>query len=170
MIRTWLRTAGIAAAIVRARNIKKREAFRRHADKFMPCPEIPAAFCLDQIRPAAAFLAKGNTLCIAMDVPNSKGKIVEVPFGPGWSFRMTTGAVRLAIREQAELMPVTLIDEGGWRFRLEIGRPVPKELLTAGADWSLVGKHLIDEMMPHFKAHPECCGRNLMLSLKKSIA
>ena len=46
---------------------------------------------------------------------------------------MNTGAVRLAIRQQAELVPATLVDEGGWHFRLELGRPVPKEFLATEA-------------------------------------
>jgi hypothetical protein len=81
---------------------------------------------------------------------------------------MATGAVRLALRHQAELIPCSILDEGRWHFRIELGRPVPREFLTAGSGWSRAGKHLLDEMMPHFQAHPEQCGGNLIVCLRKN--
>jgi len=170
LMRAWLRSVGIPAAILRDGSFINRPKIKQRLDNYFPAPAIPTTFCSDQLREVVAFLAAGNPLCIAADVSKSTDKKIKVPFCAGWSFRMNTGALRLAIRQQAELIPATLIDEGGWRFRLELGRPVPEELLASKADWPRVGKFLLDEMMPHWRAHPEQCKKDFILCLEKNTA
>jgi lauroyl/myristoyl acyltransferase len=167
-IREWLRGAGIPAATLRSGKVENRPRIRKHLDKYIPFPQISTAFSLDQLREVSAFLAAGNQLCIAIDVPYSEGKQMDVPFCEDWTFRMATGAVRLAARQHAELIPCVIVDEGDWHFRLELGRPVPKEFLATEADWPQAGKHLLNEMMPHLQAHPEQCHRDLILCLRKN--
>lgn len=170
LIRAWLRAAGIPAAVFFGGKSGNRRKVKRHLDQYFPDPAIPTTFCPDQLREVLAFLAAGNPLCIAMDVSGSEDKKMEAPFCAGWTFRMNTGAVRLALRRQAELVPATIIDEGGWRFRLELGRPVPEEFLATEADWPRAGKFLLDEMMPHLQAHPEQCRHDFILCLEKTAA
>jgi lauroyl/myristoyl acyltransferase len=168
LLRIWLRAAGIPAIIVAGGKSESRSKLMQRLAGFTLFAEVPTVFHLDQLRKAAGFLAAGNPLLIAIDDP--AGKQMELPFCEGWTFRMATGAVRLAIRHQAELIPCSIIDEGRWHFHIELGRPVPREFLTAESDWSRAGKHLLDEMIPHFQAHPEQCGRNLIICLKKNSA
>jgi lauroyl/myristoyl acyltransferase len=169
-IRTWLRSVGIPAASFLGGRSGNRRKIKVHLDRYFPDPDIPTTFCPDQLREVVAFLAVGNPLCIAADVGKSDDKKIEVPFCDGWHFRMNTGALRLAGRQQAELVPATLIDEGGWHFRLELGRPVPEEFLATDAGWPRAGKYLLDEMMPHLLAHPEQCKSDFILCLKKTAA
>jgi len=166
LLRTWLRAAGIPAAILMGGKPEDRSKLTQRFYQFVPFPEVPTVFYLDQLRDAAEFLAAGNPLLIAVD--DDAGKQMALPFGEGWTFRMATGAVRLAVRQQAELIPCTIIDEGRWRFRIELGRPVPRELLTAESDWTLAGRHLLDELSPHFKAYPEQCARTFIQCLQKN--
>jgi lauroyl/myristoyl acyltransferase len=168
LLRIWLRAAGIPAIIVAGGKSESRSRLMQRLAGFALLAEVPTVFHLDQLRDATGFLAAGNPLLIAIDDP--AGKQMELPFCEGWSFRFATGAVRLAIRHQAELIPCSIIDEGRWHFRIELGSPVPREFLTAGSDWSRAGKHLLDEMIPHLQAHPEQCGRNLIICLKKNSA
>ena len=86
---------------------------------------------------------------MAIDAPT--GKQMIVPFCDGWDFQMATGAIRFAIRHQAELIPCSIIDEGSWHYRITLGRPVPREHLTPEADWSRAGKRLLGEMLRSFK-------------------
>ena len=125
-----------------------------------PFPEIPIAFYLDQLREASEFLAAGNSLLIAVD--HSAGKQMRVPVGDGWTFQMATGAVRLAVRHRAELFPCVVIDEGCWRFQIKVGRPVPAEYLAAETDLIPAGKHLLNEMLPHFRSYPKQCSHQLI--------
>jgi lauroyl/myristoyl acyltransferase len=165
LLRIWLRAAGIPAIIVAGGKSETRSRLMKRLAGFALLAEVPTVFHLDQLRDATGFMASGNPLLIAIDGP--AGKQMELPFCEGWTFRMATGAVRLAIHHQAELIPCSIIDEGRWHFRIELGRPVPREFLNAESDWSRAGKHLLDEMIPHLRSHPEQFGRDLMVCLKK---
>lgn len=158
--RFWLRAAGIPGASLHGGKAEIRSKLERLEDRFSPFPGIPTAFYSDQLREVNKFLAAGNALLIAID--DTAGKQMSVPACEGWTFRMATGAVRLAIRHQAELIPCTVIDNGRWHFQIKLGRPVPSEHLAAGVDWTQAGKHLIDEMLPHFRNHPEQCSNHLI--------
>jgi lauroyl/myristoyl acyltransferase len=160
MSRFWLRAAGVPVATLIIGKAEYRSKLERLEDGFCPFPEIPTVFYLDQLREATEFLAAGNSLLIAID--NEAGKQMNVPVCEGWTFQMATGAVRLAIRHRAELISCAVIDEGRWRFRIELGRPVPVEYLTAEVDWVHAGKHLLDELLPHFRNHPKQCSNQLI--------
>jgi hypothetical protein len=58
------------------------------------------------------------------------------------------------------------LDEGRWRFCLELGAPVPAEYL-AETSLDLAGKHLIEQMLPHFESHPEQCPKYLLDHFKE---
>ena len=151
----WLRTMGFPVVSLVGGKSAKRTRLARLQDRFCPLPEMPVTLYLDQLRELAEFLAAGNLLYMAIDTPT--GKQMIVPFCDGWDFQMATGAIRLAIRHQAELIPCSIIDEGSWHYRIALGRPVPREHLTAEADWSRAGKHLLGEMLPLFQTRPDQC-------------
>jgi len=123
-------------------------------------------FYQDELREAVEFLTAGNALLVGIDL--ARGRQMNVPVRDGWNFQMATGALRMAIRHQAELVPYCLIDEGGWRFRIELGRPVPREYLLSDSDLSRAGKHLIEEMLVHFQRHPEQCPKYLLARFQES--
>jgi lauroyl/myristoyl acyltransferase len=157
LLRYWLRAAGIPVAALIMGEAGNRSDLKRLTDQISPFAEIPTAFYMDQLREAVEFLAAENVLLIALD--HSSGKLLNVPLRAGWTFKMASGAVRLAIRYQAELIPVCIIDEGDWNFRIELGRPVPGELLATETNWIQAGKYLMNEMFRHFQNHPEQCAK-----------
>jgi hypothetical protein len=105
-------------------------------------------------------LADGNVLIIAVDT--GSGNQMEVPLEAGFRFQMATGALRLAAHEHALLLPCTIVDEGRWRFSITLGRPVPGNFLSDAGNFCLAGKHLLNEMLPCFRAHPEQCSKMLL--------
>ena len=151
----WLRATGFPTVALFGGNSAMRPQLARLQDRFFTLPEVPVSVYLDQLRDLAKFLAAGNLLYMAIDTPT--GKQMEVPFCDGWNFQMATGAIRLAVRHQAELIPCCITDEGTWHYRITLGRPVPREHLTEEADWSCAGKHLLGEMFPVFQARPDQC-------------
>lgn len=169
LLRFWLRAAGIPAATLVRGKSEERMRVMRLKDRLSPFPEIPMAFYQDQLRELAEFIDAGNVLLASIDAP--AGRQVNLPVCEGWTFQMATGALRLASRHQAELLACSIIDEGGWRFRIHIGQPIPGEFLapesqTAGADWSRVGKILLAELMPGLRSHPEQCRLDFIRRLK----
>jgi hypothetical protein len=78
-----------------------------------------------------------------------------------WHFRMASGAVRIATGQQAELIPCSIIDEGNWHFQIKLGPPVPQEIVRSG-DTLRAGKHILEAMLPDWRAHPEQCTERLI--------
>jgi lauroyl/myristoyl acyltransferase len=166
LLRAWVRAGGIPGAALVVGKAENRPELIRKTDRLVQYPHIPTRFYLDELKAAVEFLAAGNVLFIAID--GAAGRQIEVPFCEGWTFQMATGAMRLAIRHQAELIPCSIVEEGPWRFRIELGEPAPKEFLTAESEGRRAGEYLLAAMLPRFQAHPEQCGRELMLRLRKN--
>jgi lauroyl/myristoyl acyltransferase len=155
VVHCWLRAMGFPVGGLVGGNSTMRTAFARLQDQFLPLSEVPVAMYPDQLRELAKFFAAGNILYLAIDPPT--GKQLIVPFCDGWDFQMATGAIRFAVRHQADIIPCAITDEGSWHYRITLGHPVPREALTPEADWTGAGKHLLDEMLPLFKARPDQC-------------
>jgi len=166
LLRFWLRAHGIPAATLLGGDPEGRGPLMRLKDTFSPFPGVPIAFYSDQLRAADEFIAGGNPLLIPIDAPGHKQIIV--PFSTGWTFQMAAGAVRLAIRHHAALIPCTIVDEGRWHFSIKLGEPVPQELLLSKNDWLPAGKHLKDQMVPIFRARPEQCRPDFIRCLKQN--
>ena len=152
MLRKWLRGFGFPVAAFMGKPTQ-RQYRRNFLNQLSPFREVPLAFYPDQLRAVSEFLAAGNTLVMAVDSP--VGKQMAVPFGQGWTFDMTAGAARLAARQRADLILVSIINEGGWRYRMKFSAPVPGEQLQQEADRSRAYRRLLDEMMLDMKAYPE---------------
>jgi hypothetical protein len=166
MNKYWLRAKGILVATLFGGESKSRTPLTQLKDTFNLFHETPIAFYGDQLRAADEFIAAGNPLLVMIDVPVQKQ--IFVPFCDGWTFQMAAGAVRLAVRHSAELIPCTVVDQGRWRFLIKLGEPVPQELLLSKNDWQAAGKHLMDQLMPVFRTWPEQCRPDLIRCLKLS--
>ena len=79
---------------------------------------------------------------------------------------MTAGAIRLAMLHRVPLIPCSVVDEGGWHFRIKFGQPVPRECLTEETDHTVAGKHMLQEMVPIFQAFPEQCSIHMTRCLQ----
>lgn len=160
LLRYWLRAAGIPAATLVKGESKERTLIRRLKDRLAPFPDVPTAFHRDdELRAAVEFLAAGNVLLTAIDIMN--GKRVDISVDEHWNFWMATGPLRMAMRQNAEIIPCTIIDRGNWHFQIFLGSPVPASSIVSG-DATLVGQHLLDAMLPIWREHPEHCTKEFM--------
>lgn len=165
LLESWLHAAGFPVAVLVGTTSTSPSKHRRLNDRISPLVEFPIMFFLDQLRQVNDFLAAGNSLLIAIDT--NFGKQISVPVRDGWVFQMASGPIRLAARHRAELISCSIMDEGPWRFRIELGRPVPRAYLAAEPDLSRAGQHLLEEMCVHFQACPENCPRSLIHRFSK---
>jgi len=163
----WLRAHGLPASTLVAGKARARSRVKRLKDRVVPFPEIPVAIYTDQLREAIDLIAH-TTLLVAVDV--QAGKLIDLPVAPGWTFRMATGAIRLAAQYEASLIPCVIWEEEPWRFRFELGDPVPPEFLRGRPDLMRAGQHLLREFMPHLQRHPEQCFRELLHSFQPDDA
>jgi lauroyl/myristoyl acyltransferase len=154
LLRYWLRAAGFPAATLIRGQAENRLSFKRLADRVSPFAEVPVAFYQDELRELVEFLQTGHPLLVALDV--ELGKQVAVALDEQWQVQVASGAIRLAIRHEAELIPCSITDQGCWRFRIKLGPPVPEEFLQPGREPEAV-KQMVDTLLPEFRAHPEQC-------------
>ena len=168
LLRRWLQAAGIRATTLVAGMTDERSYLNQLKDRVSLFPEIPRVFYPDQLRDVSRFLVNDHVLVIAIDSP--AGNQIAVPVDDRFSFRMATGPLRLAARHGARLFPCTILDAGDWRFRIEIGRPVPAGFLAGPPDFMAAGKHLVTELLPRFQAHPEQCTKMVLDSFRPIVA
>lgn len=161
----WLRAAGFPASALVDGSSRSDSRHRCLNDQLRPLINESILFFLDQLRKASDYLAAGNCLVIALD--SNVGRQICVPVRDGWDFQMAAGAIRLATHHQAELIPCCIIDEGQWQFRIELGRPVPREFLTSKSDGASAGRHLLEEILPFLQAWPEQWSPSLARSFRK---
>lgn len=165
LLRSWLRAAGIPAAILIGAESGKRTPQQQQLDHLLAQPGIPTVIYLDQLRDATGFAKAGIPLLVALDGP--AGKQMEVPFCEGWNIRMGTGAIRMAARYQASLFACSIVDEGEWRFRVTISGPMPNELLAESPDHVPAGVWLLNQLKAQFVARPDQCGPDLLRCLRR---
>ena len=159
LLREWLRAAGLPVAVYVRTLFGERTKAKWLKNRVALLPEVPSAIFRDQLRDLSAFLAAGNVLLIAVD--HDSGRQIELPAGGDWTFRMTTGAIRIAARHNAELIPCSIIDEGNWRFCIELGRPIAARHLGEDADLSAAGTLLLQELLAQFRPQPAQCTKKL---------
>ena len=164
LIPNFLRARGIPAVPLIAGAARNRPYIQRLKDRHLPFPNVPGALYTDQMREVVV-LGTEAVLMMAVDV--RVGRTVDVPLSDGWKFRMATGAIRMAARKRAVLLPCAALNLGPWRFRLEIGRPVPGEFLGPIPDVPRAPAHLVSELFPLQQAHPDHCCREVFGSRRK---
>ena len=145
----WLRAQGIPVAILRHGSIRHRSRLKRRNDRYLPLPAVPNLLYMDQLRDFTRVFAAGGTLLISIDAWGGPSvKLMDVPLGNGTIRPMPTGPLRLAARHGAELFPCAIVEEGRWRYRIEVGRAVPREHLTGHPGFIAAGRHLLKELAP----------------------
>ncbi len=124
----WLRAFGLPVAAFSGGKNFLRGRLAKLKDAHSPVAGVPNFFYMDELRQSLVFLDKGNALLIAIDSPAEKNVIISAV--DGWNFEMPTGPIRMAVRRRAVLIPFSLVDEGGWNFRLQLHQPVPEAWLS----------------------------------------
>jgi len=150
----WLRAHGIVTTNVRALwpDSLQRLASRQHS--LSPPADVPVFLPVNEMPRVRQFLGAGQRLLIMVDV--DRGKQIHVPFENN-SFRMATGAIRLAILTGAELIPCVIVETGTWKFIIHFGTPVPRSYLDNSPDMKAIGTHLLSEFVKVIVRYPEQC-------------
>lgn len=150
LLRFLLRAAGFPVTVVIRGTVAERDFIRWKTDPLSPFPEKPVAYCQDQLREMIHALRSGCPVIVAVDT--NIGRTLPVALDDATQFTLATGAMRLALRSGADLLPLTIIDEGVWRFRIVVDAPVP---LIDEDGFAAAGSQLMRTLIAHMREHPE---------------
>ena len=158
----WLRAHGIVTTTVRGLwpDHLQPLASRQHA--LSPPADVPVFLPVNEMSRVRQFLGAGQRLLIMVDV--DRGKQIHVPF-ENHSFRMATGAIRLAALAGAELIPCVIVETGSWKFAIYFGTPVPRSYLDKSPDMTAIGAHLLSEFVKVIIRYPEHCKPRFLSSI-----
>jgi Bacterial lipid A biosynthesis acyltransferase len=166
----WLRAHGVATTMIRG--LAAPEALKSLSDyqySLSPPADVPVFLSAKELAPLPRFshirqfLGPGRRLLVMVDV--DRGMQFHLPFQDR-SFRMASGAIRLAAMANAELIPCLIRETGSWRFAIWFGTPVPREYLDNSLDLQSVGAHLLNEFSKLITRYPEQCRARLLSALE----
>jgi lauroyl/myristoyl acyltransferase len=146
-------------------SLKSLRIFR---NALSPPADVPAFLPVNEIAPlphfshVRQFLGPGRRLLVEVDV--DRGMQFQVPF-ENRSFRMATGAIRLAAMADAELIPCLITETASWKFAIHFGNPVPRHYLGNSPDMQAAGTHLLGEFSKIITQHPEQCSTTLLRAM-----
>ena len=156
LLRYYLRSRGLPVAGLVARPLSERSPIRQYLDRLSDeaygMIGIPNVFDLAQLRSLHEFLQPNRMLIVALD--GGHGNHVFVPNGDS-SFRMASGAIRLAAHRSALVVPCLIRADrllGAW---VHFGEPVPDALIADPRNHLAGCTHLFREFLPFLRAHPE---------------
>jgi lauroyl/myristoyl acyltransferase len=155
LLRYYLRSRGLAVAGIVARPLAGRPLIRQHLDRL--CDEtygltgVPHVFDLTQLRDLSRYLQPHRFVIMALD--GGHGNHVFVDNGDS-SFRMASGAMRLAARTDAIVVPCLIRADRGLGVWIHFGKPVPEELIADPRNRLAGCQHLFQEFLPLLRAYP----------------
>jgi lauroyl/myristoyl acyltransferase len=165
----WLRAHGIVTTTVRGfPNPDPLKSLTIYQRAMSPPADVPVFLPVNEIAPLPHFshirqlLGPGRRLLVEVDV--DRGIQFQLPF-ENRSFRMATGAIRLAAMADAELVPCLIVETAPWKFAIEFGTPVPRHYLGNSPDMRAAGTHLLREFSKVITRYPEQCNMTLFRAI-----
>jgi lauroyl/myristoyl acyltransferase len=161
----WLRAYGIVTTSVRARPPDDLKALTSYQYSLSSPADVPVFLYAEDLSPLPRFshvrkiLGPGRRLLVMVDPV--RGLQVDVPFFEDRTFRMSTGAIRLATMADADLVPCLIAETSTWRFAIRFGAPVPRQYLGKVPDMQAIGAHLLKEFSQVVSRYPEQCRMRL---------
>ena len=130
LLRYFLRSRGVAAAMVVLESRAERSPVREWKDSLSPPTGVPNVFCRDELKAMQRHMQAGGCLLVAADY--GRGKMYELPFGSA-KVQVAAGAFRVAEMVGATVFPVTVEETQAWRFRVSVGPGHGSQLVACHA-------------------------------------
>lgn len=161
----WLRAHGIITTGVRTRPPDSLKALTNYQYSLSPPADVPLFLFAEDLTPLPRFshvgkiLGPGSRLLVLVDPV--RGLQVDVPFFEDRTFRMSTGAIRLATMAGADLVPCLIVETSIWKFAIHFGTPVPRHYLGSSPDMQAIGAQLLREFSKIVSRYPVQCRMRL---------
>jgi len=161
----WLRAYGIVTTSVRTRPPDYLKSLTDYQYSLSPPADVPIFLYAEDLTPLPRYshirkiLAPGQRLLVLVDPV--RGLQEDVPFFEDRIFRMSIGAIRLALMADADLVPCLIAETSTWKFTIHFGTPVPRHYLGSSPDMQAVGAHLLKEFSTVVSRYPDQCKMRL---------
>lgn len=163
----WLRAHGLPVTVLVGRPAERQVLKRRQYALSAPA-HVPVVQAVTESGGMRQVAAQARHLLVLVDV--DRGKQIQAPFEQHL-FRMATGAIRLAMMREADLIPCLIVATSSWRYAIHFGPPVPwRDYLKTGPDLKEVAAHLLAEFLPIMARHPSQCGPRLLSCITPAAA
>jgi lauroyl/myristoyl acyltransferase len=163
VLRFWMRARGLPIAALMWRKSKHRPLYRRYLDRICDhvggVPGLRHVFGLDELREVSRFLQPGRLLIVTVEANDAKHVLVK---GDDFHFRMATGALRLAARADAHVVPCLIRADQSLGFTIHFGKPVPAAWVGDKCQYGAACNHLLHEFLPVLRDQPEQSGYELL--------
>ena len=155
----WLRAHGLPVTVLVGRSAERQGLKRRQYALSAPA-DVPVVQPVTEAGGMRQVVARARHLLVMIDV--DRGKQIQAPFDHHL-FRMATGAIRLAIMRDADLIPCLIVATNSWQYAIHFGAPVAwRDYLRGGPDLKEVAARLLAEFLPIMARHPSQCGPRLL--------
>jgi lauroyl/myristoyl acyltransferase len=163
VLRYWMRARGLPVAALATRppswGAPYRATVDRLSDKVSGLAGVAHVFNLSQLKSMYYFLDAPRLLYMAVD--GGEGRQWSVP-GDDFSLLLAPGALRVAARSHAAVIPCLIRADGPLRLAIHFGRPVPDEWVGDPGQHPAACAHLLREFRPVLQAQPEQCTARLL--------
>ncbi len=155
----WLRAHGFPATVVVGRPAPRRRLKHRQYSLSAP-PDVPVVVSVTDSAGLREAMEKARHLLIFMDV--DRGKQMKIPF-EDHLMRLASGAIRLAIGREAELIPCLIVATHPWRYTLHLGQSLPCRKQPGRAEvLDEIAAQLIEQFRSIIVRYPAQCGPRLL--------
>ncbi len=163
----WLRSRGLRAAALVARDPYQPGSYHRHlvrlSERVNGLEGVPRVFEPRQIYEMHEFLKSGGVLLVAMDGGGSTPRVVP---HDDFTVKMFPGTFKLAAMSGAAVVPCVICSGPLFSFTVHLGEPVPDELVADKRHYDAACRHILEQLIPRIRTMPEQLSYELMCRIK----
>jgi hypothetical protein len=155
----WIRSRRIGMAFLISQDPGSVPAYRNEldllADRANGLEGVPRLIGIDHLHlwKVWGFLALPNrVLAVAMEGDAKRHIVVR---GPGYTLRMAPGALRIAARAHAVVIPCLISASKYLRSTIRFGEPLPDDVIACHDRHPLACEHILRELGPWIATQPE---------------
>lgn len=146
-----LRGLGIGSVIIDRERWMSPEGVKARSDpRWQKYADKSGAFLAGDTRQMIRYLGPKKALVLQAD--HLLGRTADGSWSGG-RIRMAVGALRIARMTKAAVIPIVVMDDGRWRYRVHVGTPLSEELLESGNDEAAVTE-IARQLMPIAERRP----------------
>lgn len=170
MLYHWLRSRGIPVTFLATRKQKAPPRFRARldglADRVNGLEDVPRLMHHDQLWDIREYLTGPRVLAVAMERDSRRSVSAS---GPGYSLRLSPGALRLAGLAGAVVVPCVISSQRWLSSTVFLGRPVPPQYVR-DCDYRAACDHIVQQLIPRITGRLEQCSGGLIELLEQPVA